>query len=77
MRLPEFDQLAVELIAADDHPEIVSVRLTATPDNAQYHNRLNVVCADGSAYYVMVRRVDGPNIPRHEAFVLPREAVSK
>jgi hypothetical protein len=76
MRVPEFDRLAAELIVADDHPEIVSVRLTAKPDNAQYHNRLHVECADGSAFYVMVRRVDGPGIPRHEAFELPREAVS-
>ena len=76
MRVSEFDQLAAELIAADDHPEIVSVQLTATPDKAQYHNRLHVVCADGSSFHVMVRRVDGPGIPRHEAFELPKEAVS-
>ncbi|HEY3607470.1 MAG TPA: hypothetical protein VGL06_08210, partial [Pseudonocardiaceae bacterium] len=43
MRVPDFDQLAADLIVADDHPEIVSVRLTAPPDNARYHNRLMTV----------------------------------
>ncbi|HEY3608430.1 MAG TPA: hypothetical protein VGL06_13060 [Pseudonocardiaceae bacterium] len=76
MRMPDFDQLAADLIVADDHPEIVSVRLTAPPDNARYHNRLIIVCADGSSFYVMVRQVDGPGIPRHQAYELPKEAVS-
>lgn len=76
MRVPEFDRLAAELIAADDHPEIVSVELTASPDRPQYHNRLTVHLADGSAFYVMVEHVEGRGMPRHTPYELPREAMS-
>lgn len=76
MRASEFDRLAVELITADDHPEIVSVELTASSGQPQYHNRLTVHLADGSAFYVMIERVEGPGVPRHASYELPREAVS-
>ena len=76
MRVPEFDQLAARLLAAADHPEIVAVRLTATSDRPQYHSRLEVECADGSKLYVMIERVEGPGIPRHASYELPREAMS-
>jgi hypothetical protein len=76
VRVREFDQLVADLIAADDHAEIVSVRLTATADKPLYHNRLVIECADGSALYIMVEHVEGPGIPHHAPYRLPREAVS-
>lgn len=76
MRVREFDRLVAELIVADDHPEVVAVRLTASADQPQNHTRLEIQCADGSAFYLMVRRVDGPGVPRHTAFELPKEAMS-
>lgn len=75
MRVPELDKLITDLLVDDDHPEIVRVEMTATEDPA-YHNRLVVHFASGAAACVMVERVEGPGVPRHAAYELPREAVS-
>jgi hypothetical protein len=76
MRVPDFDQLVIDLLVADDHPEIVAVRPTATEDRPNYHNRLEIHCADGSMFYVMVARVEGQGVPRHTPFELPSQVMS-
>ena len=75
MRVREFDELAIKLLADGDHPEIVSIRRCATADFPDNHNRFVVEFADDSTAVVMVGRVSGPGIPSRERFQVPREAL--
>ena len=76
MRLPELDQLIVDLLVKDDHPEIVRVEMTATGDNPANHTRLVVHFASGGTTVVMRARAEGPGISRHTEYEVPREVVS-
>lgn len=76
MRLAELDQLLVDCLTSDDHPEITEVqpsdRLAEQPTD---QTRVNVHFASGATCHVLVKRVEGPNIPRHADYELPREAM--
>jgi hypothetical protein len=74
MRAEQFDQWATGLLVADDHEEIVAIR-PCTADNPAAHTRFEVKFASGASCFILINRVEGPNIPRHEEYVLPKEAV--
>ncbi len=76
MRLAELDRLLVECLTSEDHPEIEGA--TTAPGVATKptdHTRVNGSFASGAVCHVLVRRVEGPNVPRHADYELPREAV--
>jgi hypothetical protein len=76
MRVREFDDLAIKLLVAGDHPEIVAVRRCATPEQPDNHTRFVVEFADTSTAVVMVAGVSGPGIPASRGrYDVPREAL--
>lgn len=76
MRLAELDQVLIECLTSEDHPEITEVAPSNDlVDRPTGHTRVNVGFASGATCHVLVKRVEGPNIPRHADYDLPREAV--
>jgi hypothetical protein len=75
MRLPDLDQIIAGVLVADDHPEITRVEIVPTSERPADHTRLVVTFTDGSTAVVMVRRVEGTNVPRHADFELPAAVV--
>ena len=76
MRLAELDQVLIECLTSEDHPEIVSVEPPeSVATRPTYQTRVNVHFASGATCHVSVKRVEGPNIPRHADYELPKEAV--
>ena len=75
MGLRRLDQIIIESLTRTDHPEITAVTGVAGDDNPADHNRVQVQFASGATAHIMVRQVNGPNIPRHQSYELPREAV--
>lgn len=76
MRVREFDQAVIELINGLDHPEITNIESVIDDgEPPTKHTRLRIDFAAGDSVYVMVLRAEGPGIPRHADFVLPREAL--
>ncbi|HEX3780161.1 MAG TPA: hypothetical protein VHX38_10870 [Pseudonocardiaceae bacterium] len=76
MRLAELDQLLIECLTSEDHPEIVGAsRAPGVETKPADHTRVNVSFASGATCHVLVRRVEGPKVPRHADYDLPQEVI--
>lgn len=76
MRVPELDELIIEVINRADHPEILRAAPALAPgDVATKHTRVKVDFASGARVYVQVYKVTGPKIPRADNYAVPKEAL--
>ncbi|SDC45804.1 hypothetical protein [Actinokineospora iranica] len=69
MRIGELDKLLVDLLS-QDHPEITEV---AALDKG--HRRVRVGFASGAVATIMVREVQGPGVPSHSPYDIPKSVI--
>jgi hypothetical protein len=76
MKVTELDKLMIDLLVADDHPEIVRVENLSGGDNPKtYHPRVKIHYANGGSTTIQVFRVTGPKIPNAPKYTVPSEAL--
>jgi hypothetical protein len=75
VRITEFTGWMKDQLDALDHDEIVGVDNIMHPDDQhKRHNLLRVRHANGATSVVMAQTVEGPGIPHHQPYEIPREA---
>lgn len=78
MKLPELAETLRERLLALDHPEIVDVVVTLSPENVSKAGFgcpiVRIDYASGAQSYISGYAARGPGIPSHQPYALPREA---
>ncbi|MFI9381209.1 hypothetical protein [Kutzneria sp. NPDC052558] len=72
MRVTELEDMIVNLIEADDHPEISAVTRCTTEPGDLDHSRLKIHYANGGSTTVMVFRASGPGVPAGANYTVPK-----